>query len=161
MFCPKCGSDGQSANSYCKRCGQWITGGEGRTWYDSGEMSPDRTLKVLGAFNVLGAVLAFACGVALFAALMTKKGVYFFGGLVSIYCILLAAFQVLTYVGGRRLRRRLEAARGTESKELRGGAPALGAADTAPFGASPSVSERTTELLEPLPARPHEGGEPR
>jgi hypothetical protein len=160
MFCPKCGSDGQAANSYCKRCGQWIAGGEGRAWYDSGEMSPDRTLKVLGGFNVFGAALACACGVALFTALMMKKGVYFFGGLVSVYCILLAAFQLLTYVGARRLRRRLEGARGAA---LGGGgtAPALGAADTAPFGATPSVSERTTDLLEPVPARRPEGGEPR
>lgn len=24
MFCPKCGADGQTADSYCKRCGQWL-----------------------------------------------------------------------------------------------------------------------------------------
>ena len=24
MFCPKCGADGQSAESYCKRCGEWL-----------------------------------------------------------------------------------------------------------------------------------------
>jgi hypothetical protein len=160
MFCQKCGSDGQSANSYCKRCGHWIPGGEGRPWYDSGEMSPDRTLKVLGFLNVFGAVLACACGVALFASIVTKRGLHFFAGLVSIYCILLGGFQVLTYVTARRLRRRLEGARGAE---LQGGepAPALGAADTAPFGASPSVSDRTTELLEPVPVRRPEGGERR
>jgi uncharacterized membrane protein YvbJ len=24
MYCPKCGADGQSAESYCKRCGDWL-----------------------------------------------------------------------------------------------------------------------------------------
>ena len=24
MFCPKCGAGGQSAESYCKRCGEWL-----------------------------------------------------------------------------------------------------------------------------------------
>jgi hypothetical protein len=159
MFCPKCGGDGQAANSYCKRCGEWIPGGEGRRWYDTGQMSPERTLKALAGFNLFGAALAFACGVALFTAIFTKRGIYFFGGLVALYCILLGVFQLLTYFTGRGLRKRLEGAR---RAELKGGAaaPALGAADTAPFGATPSVSERTTELLEPVPVRRPEGGEP-
>jgi uncharacterized membrane protein YvbJ len=24
MFCPKCGADDQGAESYCKRCGEWL-----------------------------------------------------------------------------------------------------------------------------------------
>ena len=160
MFCPQCGGDGQQLNSHCKRCGHWIPGGEGRRWYDSGKMSPDRTLKVMGGFSLFGAGLAFVCGVALFTALFMKKGLHFVAGLVALYCILLAVYQLLTFITARGLRRRLESAR---RAELKGGldAPALEAPRHAQAAAPSSTSERTTELLEPAPARRPEGGEPR
>jgi hypothetical protein len=159
MFCPKCGTDGQAESSYCKRCGQWIPSGEAPAWYDTGQMSPERTLRLLANFNLLGAALAFACGVALFASIAAKAGLHFFGGLVALYCILLAAFQLLTVSIVRSLRRRLEGARGAELKGV-APAPALGAVDTAPLDVGRSVTEQATEILEPLPARRREGGEP-
>lgn len=163
MFCPKCGSDGQGANSYCKRCGQWIHGGAGLSWYELGKSSPEDNLKTMAGLNVVCAALAFACGVALFTSLMTKTGIYFFGGLVSVYCILMALFQAWSFAVGRKLRKRLQETRDPGAAPAVGGAaaPALGPADTSRLAAAPSVAEPTTQLLEPLPARRPEGGEPR
>ena len=163
MFCPGCGSGGQRANAYCKRCGQWIHGGgAGLAWYEFGKASPEEALKTLSGLNVVCAVLAFACGVALVASLMAKTGVYFFGGLVSVYCILLALFQAWSSAVGRKLRGRLQQARGLDAVTDGGAdAAALGPAQAAPLAAARSVAEQTTRHLETLPARRPEGGEPR
>ncbi|HWS55661.1 MAG TPA: hypothetical protein VN228_16095 [Pyrinomonadaceae bacterium] len=163
MFCPGCGSEGQRADAYCKRCGRWIHGGgAGLAWYEFGKASPEDTLKTVSSLNVVCSVMAFACGVALFASLMLKTGIYFVGGLVSVYCILLALFQTWSYAVGRKLRRRLREARESGAGPGEGAAaPVLGPAEASRLAAAPSVAEQTTKHLEPVPARRPEGGEPR
>ncbi len=48
VFCPKCGIEGQQANAYCKRCGEWLpdmTGKQSRIDVIGGK-TPEQKLKV-------------------------------------------------------------------------------------------------------------------
>jgi hypothetical protein len=169
MFCAHCGAADQNEQAYCRRCGKWL-----------GASAPDQRMKVVLVFSAVNAVLAASAAIALYATFLgTKTGppaVY----LAAAFCSVIAVHQTVSFFfnlgltkrlsGGRselesareiaelsmslgdRIRARrseLERARQatSESPEPR----ALADRSTTEFVDLPSVTESTTELLEPVP----------
>jgi hypothetical protein len=163
MFCPNCGAPEQASDSYCKRCGQWLPDLKRRRGRRLVSATPDQLLnKVL----VLGGLSSLASLVAT-VILFTIGG----GGplgravmLAATFTLLACVWQFISAFIGFRLKRRLTSARtaGAERAGLAepaGRRPELAAADTSRFAGVPSVTEGTTELLEPLPRRGRDTGE--
>ena len=158
IFCSKCGAAGQKAGAYCRSCGEWLPdptavarlGPRGLRG-----LSPERKQRRIYTLELLSALAAAA------AALITL-GVHF--GLhpdllrvTVLLCLLVVAWQAVAFLIGRSLQGR----QGRESDEgghalpaPRGAAaPALNEADTADLLRPPSVTENTTALLDPVPAK--------
>lgn len=97
MFCPKCGADGQSAESFCKRCGEWLP--------DIDDLSRPRLFRKrtreekIRKMRVLEAVSA---GLSLTAATIIIS-ILAGGGdtqllfLAAFCCLLVAAYQVVNF----------------------------------------------------------------
>jgi uncharacterized membrane protein YvbJ len=64
MFCPSCGADGQAANAFCKRCGDWLPEFKRRSSAFGGE-TPQQNV-FMGLFmSALSAVVALFSAIAL------------------------------------------------------------------------------------------------
>lgn len=163
MFCPNCGAAEQAADSYCKRCGEWLPDmkrGRGRRL---GNATPEQLLTrvlVLGGLSSLASLVATVLLFTVRAVGPAERAVM----LAATFTLLACVWQFISSLIGFRLKRRLTSARtaGAERPELAEPAerrPALAAADTSRFADVRSVTEGTTELLEPLPRRGRDTGE--
>ena len=103
-------------------------------------------MTVMIVFNALSALFGAASAVALFSD--ATRGAQWAITLAGIFCVLVSVYQTISFFVALSLQRRLK--RGKAEPEL--GSPreasALRAADTTQFVRAPSVTERTTELLE-------------
>ena len=63
MYCSTCGTDSQSVNAYCKRCGEWLPDIKGRRGMAFGGETPQQNL-----FNGLF-MSALSTAAALFSAI--------------------------------------------------------------------------------------------
>jgi hypothetical protein len=156
MFCPKCGADGQSAESYCKRCGEWLPDldairkpGLFRTRTRQEKIRKMRVLEAVSAGLSLtaGAIITSVLVVGADAQLLN---------LAVLCCVVVAAYQMINLYLGHKLQQRIDQSRSGLPEEIKAAEDAVGrlnAADTTPFVNSASVVEGTTELLEPLPRK--------
>jgi hypothetical protein len=163
MFCPNCGAAEQAGNSYCKRCGEWLPdlrGGRGRRL---GNATPEQLLTRVLVLGGLGSLASLAATVILFTARAggpAESAVM----LAATFTLLACVWQFISSLIGLRLKRRLTSAR-TAGEERHGLAepegrrPALAAPHAPRYADARSVTEGTTELLEPLPRRRRETGE--
>lgn len=158
MFCSNCGAESQSAEVYCKRCGEWLPDVRSKRAKWGGE-TPEQHITVMLFLNGFSALVALFSAIILYIThLGSDSGMRWSVALTAALCITLSAWQISAFLIGLKLRRRLK--RGRVEKvsqpvlEERKRQPALGAADTLPFGgARSSVMENTTELLTPVPER--------
>jgi hypothetical protein len=155
MFCPKCGANAQSAESYCKRCGEWLP--------DFGALTRPRLFRKrtreekIRKMRVLEAVSA---GLSLTAAAIIIS-ILAGGGdtqllfLAAFCCVLVAAYQVVNFYLGYNLQKRIDQTRAEPTDEIEAKVenrvPGLSAGDATSFVSAQSVVENTTELLEPVP----------
>ncbi len=97
-------------------------------------------------FNALSALFGAASAIALFSYM--RNGAEWPITLAGIFCIIISVYQTICFIFALSLQRRLK--RGKDQRELDSAReiPALNAADTSQFVRAPSVTERTTELLE-------------
>lgn len=157
MFCPKCGADAQSADSYCRRCGEWLPDIDAlarpRLFRKSTREQKIRKMRILEAISA---------GLSLTAAaiiISVLRG----GGetqllILSVFCCLIvAAYQVVNFYLGHKLQQRVDESRTRGTGEIKSGAEesarVLGVGDTSQFVGGRSVVEGTTKLLEPLPRK--------
>ena len=158
MFCSNCGTESQSAEVYCKRCGEWLPDVKSKRAKWGGE-TPEQHITVMLFLNGFSALAALFSAIILYAThLGGDGGMRWPVALTAALCISISAWQISAFLIGLKLRRRQKRVRGEkespsvlmESKRQ----PALGAADTSQFvGARSSVTENTTELLTPVPER--------
>jgi small-conductance mechanosensitive channel len=154
MFCSACGNADQRLGAFCTRCGarQSETGAD-----DKRETTPNERLRITSTFSLANALMAA------FAALLLY---YFHWGETahwSIYvaaalCTVIAGHQAVSFYNNWQLRRRLAQAqeRTHETGPLNAApdAHALPPADTSRLVKPPaSVTEHTTQLLEPVPRK--------
>jgi len=154
MFCPSCGADGQAANAFCKRCGDWLPQFERRSSAFGGE-TPQQNIFTGLFMSALSAVVALFSAIALYATYLgtdqAKWSIY----LAAAFCLCIAGWQTSSFVVGLKLKRRLNQARagveaGSQLKQV--DSPALPPADMSNFVRAQSVTENTTEPLQPLEA---------
>ena len=155
MFCPKCGADAQSADSYCKRCGEWLPDidalarpGLFRKWTREQKIRKMRILEAISAglsLTSAAIIISFLAGGAETQLLV----------LAVFCCFIVAAYQVVNFYLGRKLQQRVEQSRIERADEMKAGGDervrALSAGDATPFAGGHSVVEGTTKLLEPIP----------
>ena len=155
MFCPNCGTEGQTANAYCKRCGEWLPDLKASRVKWGGE-TPEQHLKIMLYLNGFSAVAALFSAILLYAT-QFSGGMKWPVALTAALCVSIAAWQISSFLIGMKLRRRLK--RGREENvpplvlEEARSAPALNAADTSQLVGALSITENTTELLTPLHER--------
>jgi hypothetical protein len=154
MFCPKCGAADQSVDSYCKRCGEWLpdTSHLGRKRGRLTRRTPEQRnqkMRILEAASFLAALSsAFIIG-AYFSGKLEKPALV----IALDLSVVTAIFQVVNFIIGRSLQKRLKQGRDDAEKDL-ALKPAserfqLHQADTSVLVQPASVTEGTTAILEP------------
>ena len=154
MFCPKCGADGQKADAYCKRCGEWLPDMPGfarRALWGQG-IKPEQRIKTMLIWQAVSTVLALFSGIALLMygrdAGNAKKLVY----IVSSICLVIAAIQVDNFFVGLRMRRTFRRSRADAEHAIepqaQSGASLVKPPDAAELTGTRGAREVTTRRLE-------------
>ena len=152
-----CGANDQTANAYCKRCGEWLPDMKARTRIAFGGETPQQNI-VTGLFMcALSSLAALFSAIALYATYLgsgeAKWSVY----ATAAICLCIAGWQASSFVVSLKLRQRLKGTRDTlvAATELGAKRPTqvLDAGATTAFVSVPSVTENTTGLLETTPQR--------
>jgi hypothetical protein len=153
MFCPNCGAADQGPNAYCKRCGEWLS--DRKSFGVRGAAKPEQRITTMIVFNGLSALLALFSAIALYLTYFhvpeAKWSIYAAGA----GCLVITIYQLLSLAFAVEIRLRLkrgqtdvgEPAVAEATENFR----ALGGGITTPFVDSGSVTESTTEILEPVP----------
>lgn len=156
MFCPKCGKDNQTADSYCRSCGEFLVDTASNTSLMNrilGISDPEKQVKFTLTIDLVTAIVS---GLLLFFLMGYFDATYARTGiaappivyLVYIFLGLVSAWQLLSFTVGTAYRKKLSA-----SKET-----ALSQAQSDPQGALPpadvkdvvanSITEQTTRNLD-------------
>ncbi len=157
MYCSTCGVDSQTANSYCKRCGEWLPDIKGRTGIAFGGETPQQNLFTGLSMSALSTVAALCSAMALYGTYLGSGDAKWSVYVAAAVCLCIAGWQASSFVVGLKLQRRLKRAR-EDSKsvakvEARPSAAALKSADMSALVEPPLVTENTTSLLEHAPSR--------
>jgi len=161
MFCPNCGAANQTAKAYCKRCGEWLP--EFKRGVFGGD-TPQQNVFTNLFMSALSTVVALFSAIALYATYLgtdeAKWSIY----IAAAFCLCIAGWQASSFVVGLKLRSRLNRAResvepASQLEEVRN-ATALPPADMSIFARAQSVTENTTDLLQPVD-RPQANGSQR
>lgn len=177
MFCPHCGAENRLAEGYCTRCGEYLPDlkSQGGGWPPRRRpRTPEQKMRVMAVFSAVNAALALSSSIALYATHLGRASdpdTHWAVFMAAAFCMVIAAHQTVSFIFNMQLQSRLKKARqsdarareaeGAGAREL-GGADArraLGEPDAAPFEGVRSVTENTTELLEPVPRRGARGPE--
>ncbi|MBA2504176.1 MAG: hypothetical protein H0V27_14980 [Pyrinomonadaceae bacterium] len=160
MFCLSCGAGNQKTKSYCTRCGEWLPDPKVSAQTEFGGSSPQQNIKMIRIMSVLSASFALFSAIALYAThLGTGKGnwaVY----VAAAFSLTVAVWQICNLFIALKLDRHLKRGRannapGDQNAQFANNstAPSLPASEAVEFNAGRSVTDRTTELLEPVPRR--------
>jgi hypothetical protein len=157
IFCSRCGAPEQTVESYCRSCGEWLPDPSaamtprGRLRH----LSPERKQRRMRLLELLSATAALVSALTTLAVL-TGADV----GLLVIplvLCFAVVGWQLVTFFMGRSIQKRQHQAAAEGGQALpttqAGVRPVLNAADTRDLVPPPSVTEHTTELLDPIPAK--------
>lgn len=154
MFCPKCGAGGQSTESYCKRCGEWLPDLDGiRSPGLFRTRTREEKIRKMRVLEAVSAGLSLTAGAIITSVLLTGTNVQLLS-LAVLCCVLVAAYQMINFYLGHKLQQRIDQSRSGLPGEIQEAEEAFGrlnAADTTPFVNRASVVENTTELLETHP----------
>ena len=159
IFCSRCGAGGQHADSYCRSCGLWLPDPRavGRRHGRLRLRTPEERNRKMRVLEAVGAVFSLSAAVLIFVSLAARPSHPLLVPAADL-CIVAAVFQVVSFVIGRGLQKRIEKGHRDETgRAAVADVPQLSPADSSQFVRPPSVTEHTTELLEPRKAR--RGGE--
>ena len=151
MFCPKCGADGQSAESYCKRCGEWLPDLDAvRSPGLFRKRTREEKIRKMRVLEAVSAALSLTAATIITSVLVAGGDIQLLF-LAALCCVIVALYQIVNFYLGYKLQRGIDQSRTTKSIETAEDVRRLNAADTTAFVNRASVVENTTELLEPLP----------
>ena len=156
IFCSRCGAGGQHADSYCRSCGLWLPDPRavGRRRGHLRLRTPEERNRKMRVLEAVGAVFSLSAAVLIFVSLAARPAHPLLVPAADL-CIVAAVFQVVSFVIGRGLQKRIEKGHRDEAgRAAVADVPQLSPADSSQFVRPPSVTEHTTELLEPRKARP-------
>ena len=154
MFCSKCGADGQRAESYCKRCGEWLPDLDTiRRPALFRKRTREEKIRKMRVLEAVSAGLSLTAGGIISAVLVAGSDTQLLY-LAVLCCVVVGIYQMVNFYLGYKLQQRIDRSRSGLPDAIEGAQEAFGklnAADTTPFVNRASVVENTTELLEPLP----------
>lgn len=155
MFCPKCGKGEQNPNVYCRQCGEWLPDMTRK----NPPRSPQQHIQTSLVISVMTAVTAIALAIALYANYLGKENVSGLIYLTAAFLIAIAGWQISSFYSAynvyRQFKRRA-ANQESQPQQIKSASyNALPEGDTSQFVSPQSVTENTTELLEPIPSKRH------
>ena len=159
MFCPKCGVGDQSAESYCRRCGEWLPDMEARA---RPRLFRKRTrtqkIRKMRLLELMNAKLALASAALIFY-FPSSQGDLGLLNLAGTFCLGIALYQAVNFYFGltlepKRGKNKIEDGQEME-KETSDLPHSLKELSEKEFIELPGITENTTELLRPTP-RPAE-----
>ena len=157
MFCPKCGADAQNVESYCKRCGDWLPDLENlaksRLFRKSSRPEKIRKIRIMEALSAGFSLTSAAIIISILAGRSNRQILV----VAALLNLLVMVYQIINFYLGYKIQQKKSHSRseGIEKfetqteKEVR----MLDSASATQFLNNPSVTENTTELLEPIPRR--------
>jgi hypothetical protein len=153
MFCPLCGAQDQQAKAYCKRCGEWLPDMKAKSRMTFGGETPQQNLFISLFMSVLSAAVALFSAIALYATYLGSNEIKWSIYLAAAFCLCIAGWQISSFFATLKLKKRL--GQGRETPRLRNieavqQRSALGPANLDQFVGADSVTDRTTELLDPV-----------
>jgi uncharacterized membrane protein YvbJ len=155
MFCPNCGADDQTADAYCKRCGEWLP--DIAALAKPGlfrKASRDEKIRKMRILEAVSAGLSLTSAAIIISVLATGRNVEMLF-LAAICGVVVAVHQIINFYLGYKTQHKIAESRSDiadnikvmdEKRPLE-----INSADMTPFIDVPSVVENTTELLEPVP----------
>lgn len=156
MFCPKCGADSQSSESYCKRCGEWLPDLAAiRSPGIFRKRTREEKIRKMRILEAVSAGLSLTAGAVIISVLVAGADIQLLF-LAALCCVVVAVYQLVNFYVGSKLQQGIERSRSITSDKIQAAAEdlrSLSAADTSPFVNRASVIEKTTDLLEPLPRK--------
>lgn len=156
MFCSKCGAEGQSAESYCKRCGEWLPDLDVvRRPGLFRKRTREEKIRKMRVLEAVSAALSLTAGAIITSVLVAGTDTQLLY-LALLCCVVVAVYQMVNFYLGHKLQQRIDESRSGLADEIKGVEETFGrlnAGDTTPFVNRASVVENTTELLEPLPRK--------
>lgn len=161
IYCQKCGAGDQRPESYCRRCGQWLTDITAPT--QPGlfrKRTREEKIKKMRILEVVSAALAFISAAIIFSVL--SGGDASLLNLAGICCIIIAVYQAVNFYFGYTLHPNRNKDRAQEGREIGRGTADLprsleGHSDER-YVEMPTVTEKTTELLRPGRSEGHRRG---
>jgi hypothetical protein len=155
MFCPKCGAGAQSADSYCKRCGEWLPDiddlASPKLFRKSTRKQKIRKMRILEAISAALSLISAAIIISVLRGGAETQLLI----LAVFCCFIVVAYQAVNFYLGHKLQQRVEQSRAESTGEIKagdeGGVQMLSTGDATPFVGGHSVVEGTTKLLEPIP----------
>lgn len=152
MFCPNCGADSQSAESYCRNCGKWLPDidalGKRRLF---GKLTREQKVRKIRILEAVSAGLSLTSAAIIMSVLTGGDVKLLF--LAAFCCTIVAVYQGVNFYLGYKLQQKAVQSRVENTDETEQIAEKkiniLNAADTTQFVNQQSVIENTTELLEP------------
>ena len=155
MFCPKCGVGDQSAESYCRRCGEWLPDMEAKARPRLfRKRTREQKIRKMRLLELMSAALAFASAAMIFY-FPSSQGDMSLLTLAGTFCLVIALYQVVNFYFGltlqpKRGKNQIEDGRLME-KETNDLPHSPNELSEKEFIELPSITESTTELLRPTP----------
>ena len=153
MFCQHCGNANQQPDSYCARCGEWLAK---MSKSPTRKSSPEEIMSSLRAFSGINALMAL-CAAFIIYFFNAGNGAHSSIYVAGAFCCVIAVHQFLSFYWNHELQKRLKKRREIVPAETPLYSPppqqALPPARTMPLTQPRSITENTTELLEPVPRK--------
>lgn len=158
MYCSICGAENQSANAYCKRCGEWLPDLKARSRPAFGGETPEQNIFTSLFMSALSAIVALFSAIALYATYLGSSDAKWSIYVAAAFCLCIAGWQASSFIVTLKFRQRLKKGRegSAITPELRHHEPsALNAGDPNAFIRPTSVTEPATQLLHPSRSSKH------
>ena len=147
--------------SYCRQCGEWMPDLAKRGRKSFGGDSPEESLNISLFLSAISSIAALVLAVWIYASYLGRPGVPGIIYVTAAFLLTIAGWQASNFYVGLKLSKNLARRRKgnltIQSNELNTASretATLPAADTSQFVRPiSSVTENTTELLEPIPRK--------
>lgn len=153
MFCPDCGAADQIPNGYCKRCGEWLVDPQLKRRVATGD--PLGRINTMMGFSAISAVMSLSAAVMLALTYFGSPEARWSVFVTVAMCAIIGIHQTMNFFFAFEFRQTIKARRDNMKQprpEVRGATTAaLESGSATEFVRPSSVTDHTTELLEPVP----------
>ena len=159
MFCPKCGAVDQNADSYCKRCGEWLPDIDALTRPGFGlfrKRTREEKIRKMRILEALSAALSLTSAAIIFSVIASgsNRQLLFLAAMCG---VIVAGYQIANFYLGYNLQRKIDQSREDNSANVslpdENRVGQLNSADTFRSAQMQSVVDDTTKLLDPIPRK--------